>query len=310
MDFILNKDIDVNNISHTGARAIALIGLLLVAPRSMQEIREKFIEYGIMDSSQSDDIIRIDMNTIKSFGCEISRSSLKTQYKYVLTKHPFTINMTEDDIKLLKRLLDKIKNTVSIYKLLEFNAFFEKISKYISEDIKEKVLGISPLKYYEIDTINELAAACANNYTVKLMYKKTSAKNPAEKNIVAQKLIFQNDKLYLYGYDLEKQDSVTLLFNRITSVESKKLTDKFFVQKPLFVKFHLKNYDLNLLTEEEKCLGKSDNGYIVEGGYFNEFLAIQRILSFGAQCTVIEPIEFRRKIISKLKEMRKIYEKK
>ena len=53
--------------------------------------------------------------------------------------------------------------------------------------------------------------------------------------------------------------------------------------------------------------GYIENGFIVEGKYYNEFLAAQRILSFGSACTVLEPQDFREKIIQKLKSMRNNY---
>lgn len=311
MDLNFDKNIDLNQISLTGVRAIVLIGLLSIKPRSLKEIRHKYIEYGIMDKSQSDDMIRIDLSTIKSFGCKISRSSAKTNFQYVLSKHPFKVNINEHDVKTIKHLFDKIKNKISIQKLLDYDALSDKISKCISDEkVKEAFLGISPLKYYDTDFLKELYAACVNNYTVELMYKKAYSANAEEKSIVAQKLVFQNGKLYLYGYDLGKKDSVTLLFNRIKSIKSKKLTDKDYTQKPVFIRFILKNFNYEMLTQEEKIVKKETNTCTVEGSYFNEFLAIQRILSFGAHCTVVEPVEFRNKIISKLKEMRKIYEKK
>ena len=61
------------------------------------------------------------------------------------------------------------------------------------------------------------------------------------------------------------------------------------------------------IQEGETITETSEAGFTVEGVYHNEFLAIQRILSFGSDCTVIEPEEFREKIIQKLKSMRKIY---
>ena len=75
---------DLNQISLTGIRAIVLLGLLIVQPRTLEEIRRAFIEFNIMEESHSNDIIRIDINTIKSIGCEVSRADSKTNYQYVL----------------------------------------------------------------------------------------------------------------------------------------------------------------------------------------------------------------------------------
>ena len=185
----------------------------------------------------------------------------------------------------------------------------DKISNYIYDnDIKEKFLGISPLKYYDAGLIKELMLSCCNGYTIKLEYKKSYAVQSEEKEIVAQRLVFQNDKLYLYGYDFEKQDSCTLLLNRIKSVISKKITDKGFEQNLIKIKFFFNDSDTNILLDNEEVKEQMDDGCMVEGSYFNEFLAIQRVLSLGPKCVVKEPIDFRNKIIAKLKNMRKLYE--
>jgi len=310
MALVLDEKYDLNQVSLTGVRALVLMGLLVTSPRSLEEIREKFLEYNIMDNSQSNDILRIDMNTLKSFGCEISRSSAKTGFKYVLTKHPFDIKISKDETKMLKKVFDKIKNSLDITKLIELDKFLNKLSKHIYDpETKETFLGISPLKYYNMEMVKELYAACANNYTVKLDYRKSYSKQPDRKEIVAQKLVYNNDKLYLYGFDIEKQENVTLLFNRIKAVISKSLTTNKIKSGTLKIKFLSKDFDTDFLTTEENILESNDSGYIIEGNYHNEFLAIQRILSLGSKCTVIEPLAFKNKIISKLKEMRKLYEK-
>lgn len=310
MVLVLDGKTDLNQISLTGVRAITLIGLLSIAPRSMEEIRQAFIDLKIMEESHSDDILRVDLNTIKSFGCEISRPNAKTGFKYVLKKHPFNIQIDLEDTKILKRLLDKIKNDAEISILIECDKFLDKLAGYIeNEEVKEAFLGVSPLKRYNSEILNELAIACANGYTVKIAYQKPYVPKPVDKDIVAQKLIFQNDKLYLYGYDLGKRESVTLLFKRIKSILSKRITTENFEQNTTNVKFILKDFEANALIDNEKVIKITNGGVLVEGNYFNEFTAIQRILSFGSKCTVLEPSDFKDKIISKLKEMRKLYEK-
>jgi len=309
MVLVLDGKTDLNQISLTGVRAIMLILLLSSAPRSFEEIREAFIDAKIMDESNSDDIIRVDLNTIKSFGCEISRSSMKTGYKYVLIKNPFSIPVTEEDAKILKRILDKLKNTTEISKILEYDKFITKIANYIYDDkVKELFLVSSPLNRYDKSMVYEIAYACMQKYTLKLMYKKQYVPNPVVKEIIAQRLVFNNDKLYLYGYDMERQDNVTLLFNRIREIVSKQITNNKLEEKNIKITFELENADDIILTESEKIMKNVENSYLIQGEYFNEFLAIQRILSFGSTCKVVEPEEFKNKIIFKLKEMKKLYE--
>ena len=56
---------ELNQVSLTGLRGIVLLGLLIEAPRSLKEIREIFTELNIFEPEHSDDILRIDINTLK-----------------------------------------------------------------------------------------------------------------------------------------------------------------------------------------------------------------------------------------------------
>ena len=53
--------------------------------------------------------------------------------------------------------------------------------------------------------------------------------------------------------------------------------------------------------------GDFENGFIIEGVYHNDFVATQRILSFGASCTVYEPQDFKEHIVELLRKMRNTY---
>ena len=70
----------------------------------------------------------------------------------------------------------------------------------------------------------------------------------------------------------------------------------------------LKNTNIDKLTSNEQILKSDNDTYLIEGHYFNKFTAMQRVLSFGASCTILEPEDFRKEIINKLKNMRRIYD--
>ena len=94
--FVVAEQDDLGQISLTGMRALVLYGLLLERPVSLADIRAKYMEYNIMKEHHTDDIIRIDLNTLKAFGCEISRASKSTNNKYVLMEHPYSIKLDND----------------------------------------------------------------------------------------------------------------------------------------------------------------------------------------------------------------------
>lgn len=310
MVFKTAEKTELNQISLTGMRAIVLIGLLIVKPRSLDEIRKAFISLGIMEQENSDDILRIDLNTIKVMGCEISRASQKTDYKYVLTKHPFTFKMQEDEVKVLKKVYNKVKESADISLLLDFDDFFKKVASFMdNQEIIEALAGVSILKYYNIDLIKDLMVDCKYKNKLELTYKKSTSQTESLKEIIPQEVVFKNDKVYVYAYDLNKQESIVLNLKRIKSIESRKPSDTAFAPKYRTVRFLYKDLKKEGLNKDEKVLETLENGQIVEGTYHNDFVATQRVLSMGAKCVVLEPVEFRNSVVEKIKEMRKIYER-
>lgn len=306
--FKIAEKTELNQISLTGVRGIVLAGLLIIKPRSLEEIRQAFIELNIMEDENSDDILRIDLNTLKIMGCEISRASQKTDFKYVLGKHPFAFKIEDSEIMLLKKAYNQAKSHADIAGILGYDDLFRKIaSRVCDEDKKEALLGISVLKRYDVQMLKDLLLDCAQGRTLSIVYKKPSSNIEENKEVVAQKLVFQNDKVYLYGYDLEKKDSVVLLVSRIKTILSRRLEKTEFEQNSVKVRFVLEASSFSELEEGEVILDNKDGSFVVEGNYHNDFLAVQRILSLGSKCVVTEPVEFKNTIVTKLKEMRKSY---
>lgn len=297
----------INQISLTGMRAIVFMGLLIRAPRSFNEIRRALTELKIMEETSSDDILRIDLNTIKHIGCEISRCSAKTGYKYILTKHPFELKIPKEEIDVLKKVYNKIKSNTDIETLIKYHQLFQKISNHIcDEKTKEALLGISSLRHYDIKIVKEFLADAKHKRRVSLVYKKPTYSKEYRKDIIVQNLIFENDKLHLHCYDIFNKKSIVLNLKRVVSVISRNFNSSNIESKTKKVIFFIT--DASILDVNEVVVETTPNGFIVEGEYHNDFIATQRILSFGSKCTVIEPIEFKRNIIEKIREMRKTYE--
>ena len=299
---------ELTQVSLTGIRSIVLLGLLIIAPRSLEEIRKIFLQYNIIDESSSNDILRIDINTLKYMGCEISRASAKTDFKYVLGNHPFSLNVTLEEIKLIKRFYKIVKKTADIPKLLVYDDFFKKIAKFISNENKEAFLGISVLKHFDIKLIKSLLRDCDEKALLTLDYISPDNQFVLTKKIAAKSLEFRNDKIYLHGFDIEKNKWIILNLKRIQSIWGKNKNNGDYIENKICTRFMLKSIYNNTLEDNEKVIDKIGNNCIVEGVYFNKFLCIQRMLSFGVNCTVLEPLEIKNKIIELLQEMRKIYE--
>ncbi len=304
----LAENTEINQVSLTGVRALVLLTLLIDAPKTFEEIKQAFIKLKIMEPESSDDIIRININTLRNIGCEITRAGSKTNYKYTLLEHPFAIGFTDDEISVLKRVYNKVKSNSDIELLLKFDELFKKLASCVNDDkTKETLLGLSLLKDFNIDLIKELINDCTKKQILNLIYQKPS-ENPTEKNVAAQRIVIQNDSIFLYCYDFGRKESIILNIKRILSIISRKNNDSNDIKiETKNIKFFLRNSCILALEENEQIIEEQTDGKVIEGKYYNKFTATQRILSFGSACTVIEPKDFREEIIEILKSMRSIY---
>ncbi len=300
---------DLNQISLTGMRALVIVCLLVEAPRSLQEIRDEFLRLNILDEDSSNDILRIDLNTLRYMGWKISRATAKTNYKYVLLKQPFCLNLADDEIALLRKIYKRLRESNDINLLIKYDKLFQKIAnKVCDDDSKERLLGLSIFKHFNTEMVKDLMIDAEYKNIVELEYSNPAKKSKSKKQVSVQRIVFKNDKLYLYGYDYSRRDSIVLNIQRILKILGRKPSEGG-VDTPAFtIKYHLHSFGLDSLEPEEKIIESDENGYLIEGNYFNEFFAMQRVLSFGPRCTVIEPKEFKNKIIMKLQEMREVYE--
>ena len=95
---------------------------------------------------------------------------------------------------------------------------------------------------------------------------------------------------------------------RIKAVLEKIFDRKSVVGIDTKVTFKLRNYNDYVLEENETITEKTEEDALVEGVYFNDFIALQRMLSFASDCTVISPDKIKNAVIAKLKEMRARYD--
>lgn len=300
---------ETEQISITGSRAIVIIGLLTIMPRTFEEIKQELINYKVLDEDSTDDIVKIDLNTVKAIGCEISKQNTHNSYKYVLEKNPLSMNITQEEIQVLKKAYNILKQSNNIQLLLNYDALFKKLADYVYDsEAKEALLGISVLKYIDTNLIRDLILFCNKKSLIKFVYYTPATQKESVKEGIAQKVYFQNDKVYLSLNDFDKKNLITYNVKRIKAIISQSLFKGNEVNNHYKVLYYLKNINTDELLENEKIVEYNEQGYLVEATFSNDFWAAQRVLNFGSKCTVVEPAEFRDKIISKLKETRKFYE--
>lgn len=296
-------------VSLTGARALILLVALAEGPKKFEDIRQFVIDCGVADRAYSIDTIRIDINTLKKIGCEITKATKRNNHQYALISHPYKINISNEEIKALKVIYEKISKTASPKKLLDYHYLFEHIANITSlDEIKEQLLGISLLKSENLKLIKSLVADEKCHNRVKILYSLPHQED-IEYDITIEKLGLRNGKLYVYCFNNSNQKRSFLNVSRIKEILCTLFDKNTPVGLDTCVKFKLYSHQDYRLEENETIIEELENHVIIQGRYFNEFIAVQRMLSFGPDCIIEEPSKIKNTVISKLKEMRSVYGK-
>ncbi len=304
------KQFDENKqVSMTGARALVIFIYILKEPRTFEEIRQFLIDCGVVSKEYSIDTIRIDINTLKSIGCEITKAIKKTNNKYGVISHPFRLKPEISEIDAIKKVYNKIAKTASPRTLLNYHRLFAKIADYTDDNyIKEQLAGISILKDVKLDLVEELVSNEKKHNKIRILYKPASS-DEVEYDITLERIGVRSGKLYVFCYNHNLGTRSFLNVSRIKSIICNIFDKDSTIGLDVNVKFQLKSHDEYELDENETIIEEHEKYVIVEGRYFNEFIAVQRMLSFSPDCKVIEPCEIKEKVIEKLEGMRLLYEK-
>ena len=306
----LIKYFDKNKqISLTGSRAMVLLIALIEGPKNFDEIKEFMLGCGVVNREYSIDTIRIDLNTLKAIGCEITKATKTNNHKYKLLDHPFYLRLSQNELNVLKSAYAIVASYASPETLLEYHKLFNKLAEQEKDEkIKEELYGISILKGENIELIEELVSDETKKNVVKILYSKGSTKENIEYDVTVEKLGIRSGRLYLYCYNHTLNSRSFLNVSRIESVLTKMFDRTSNVGFDSIVHFKLKNYQSHELEENEYIIEEDEDSALIEGRYYNDFIAIQRMLFLASDCTVLAPDDIRTTVINKLKGMRALYE--
>jgi len=306
--FKFNEQCNPRQISLTGVRAIVILALLNIKPCSFEEIKDFLVSSNIVNREYSVDTIRIDLNTLKYIGCNISKATKSTNNMYILRSHPFQLDFTEEEIDTLKKIYKTIYKNLSIERLLEYDNLFNKLADSVKDEkTSEHLKGISLLKSYDKKLIRDILIDAQKQTQLIIDYNIPNSQD-SEYKITVEKLGFRSDKLYVYCYNHSLKKRTFLNFSRIKKILARKIRNEDFKTSDTLIEFELANYENYELEEFEKIIEIKDNKALISGSYYTEFIAMQRILYFASDCKLIKPTELKEQLISKLNKMRSQYE--
>lgn len=298
-----------DNISVTAYRIISIFNMLLDGPCSDEKINEKLQEDIIGARTLSQDTIYIYINTLKALGYIITRPSKNNNYKYILKSHPFMLNFIDEEIATLVEIrrylsnLDDWKLMVKADKL--YNSIIENLNlenkKLFTQMLKDCLRNNETGQRTHL--INLIEKYCDKKRTLMVNYVSPES---GEKRIqiISDKLVYENGAFYLWGYS-ELGESLYLRVDRIKEIEAVNIKTSRHDPKIFRVQYKLTGTQALIYNpaDNETIVDKNENGVLIDAMIQSKFKFIQRILSYGSDCTIISPDNIKKEVITKLKSI-------
>ncbi len=307
-EFMKTNTVTYNLMSFTGFKSILIFSLLLDGPKSYKELKDSLTEHEYLHESVSIDTLRIYLNSLKKIGCNIKRETKDGITRYSIDSHPFELKISEKQTKSILKIFKAISKSIEISDLISLQKFFEKFSKYITnEDLKIKLKNISPLNNIDSHILQDLINYSQNNTEITILYNSPTS---GKKNITiaVDKLSINNGKLYVCGMNSEHKNYSSFLVSRIIKIISINMHKSELDIPPLTVGYELFENDKNIeLLSCEKIINSTNNKTIIEITSPNKFEIMQRIMFHSNKCKVLYPESFKSYIISSLKAMKEGY---
>lgn len=311
---LLTTEAKEATISKTGYRALFLLRLLMEGSKTRDEIAEAFSKDPLIAKDLSKDTVTNTVNALRLAGCVITRPNMRTEFKYILTEHPFSIRISKSQVAYLQELRKGVISFCDWQLIDGVNKFYNKICCFVQDDkAREQLKSNHPLKKIDQKVLTDLVRYAKSKKTVNLVYN--SAKNGMETlSFIPDFIQFESDKLYVWGYSFKYDNIGYLRIDKIKSVDiidfsdNSEILDKYF-SKITKVTYKLIGESALMFMEnrQEKILRKITNGLLIEANVYSEFNFIQKLLSYGADCTIIGPTDFKVKFINIIKELRAGY---
>ena len=309
-EFLNSQKITYNLMSFTGFKSLILFSLLVESPKSYPEIRDYWLNHPFLNETISIDTLRVYINSLKRVGCNVKRIREPGDKvsKYVILSNPFELKLTEDQINSIAKLYKTLTKNTTVHELLILERFLLKLSRYVKSDgVKEALEKVSVFRDVNMELISDLLNHCRKKEQIVITY---NSPNSGKRNIelLADKLEFSSQKFYLWGTSADREKYGSYLLNRIREINEIKLHKTISPNIPtVTVGYELKTRGVPDIDDNEKLISNENGKALIEITSSSDFFITQRLLSFGQDCKILYPEDFRQKFIECLKNMRAGY---
>ena len=298
-------------ISSTGYRVLLILNSLMKKGRTIDELIEIVKNSPYANKSLSKDTIRLDIITLKSAGCYIKRPSKANNYKYELISHPFIMELSQLELDALIKVRNQIAKEITVEEVFALNDLYNKIAELTNSDfIADYIKNSAPLINIDRQIYKQLQSSKIKNKKIRVKYK--SPKFGVEDlDIIPQKIVYENEKVYLWCYSYKYQTNSMLNVEKILEIKSISISENVNPSASYNVIYELYSDKVSAFEKKdyETIIESTPEKIVISAQVDNEFAFIQRILQFGADFKVISPGFFKEKLVDKLKLTLKGYEK-
>ncbi len=314
-----------SSLNTTAYRIFKILSWLIQEPLSAEEINARFIEDPQTGKSVSTDSIWLYINTLKALGCQIQRPCKSNQFQYQLTRHPFCLMLTHQDVATLGQIRTLAEEYFSPDEVLQLDQFFQQLLQNTWLP-SESTLDLVQLLHQQSRSIDyqpqsgplaEIKTAIKEEHILSVLYR-SPLKGKESILLLPTELKYTNGALYLIGYQPEFEDTTLLRVDRILETSpvqpshlTKKLLHRFSrldSEHPVVeVHFYVSSPDTIdpfQMGETWQYIEDGEPPYLQLTLLSRDFFTLrQKILASGVPFSIISPAQFKTEMVSTLKQM-------
>jgi len=257
----------------------------------------------------SEDTLFIYLSSLNKIGVKVSKN--KETSKYFIEKNINVINFSKNDFSILAKIKKYISSSNSINDIIVFNNLLEELKVFSDEENScklQNIIDAAPFGIKIHSNILDLEYFIKTQSTISVLY---NAPKSGEKNFILLPLYLKilNSKVYVWCKDSTMQELRCLKVDRIVSMSKVKQQLSIDYPENYAICQFSSNLDINKFNDFNIEIVKQEcNSIIAKVYYFNHFEFMQKILSCGTECEVLEPNNMKEKIFKTIESVKSLYE--
>ncbi len=264
---------------------------------SINDLNTQLLNHPLIKRTFTTETLNTYLNTLRLFGCRLSRYEEKGQHLYYLEDHPLKLELYEHELRVLTGICEHLALQSATRFSQEFFFIFKRLARI------QQTLELNPSIRYERDFQSSIHHAlrhqvenfqkyCTEGQVLEVYYEHYD-QTPVLKLIEPQEVIYHKKRLYLLGNDPNTNRKVRYEIDRIRSHR----------QLPSRVRSQTMNTTVTFKLEGRAALnyrpypGESvqDKGEFLLVKHTTDEVEqlLKRLLKYGTLCQVIAPTSAR-----------------